>query len=70
MFCPTDVCDAVWRQTLDVFQTICRNHGFPFVRLDGTTAVKKRQKIVDAFNDPSSHQVAFPFPALLCDRVG
>jgi DNA repair and recombination protein RAD54 and RAD54-like protein len=47
----------LWEQTLDVFQNICRACGYPFVRLDGTTAVKKRQKIVDAFNDPSSHQV-------------
>ena len=62
------MCDWVRWQTLDVFQMICRNHGFPFVRLDGTTAVKKRQKIVDAFNDPASHQVALPRPTLLFDR--
>ena len=46
-----------YTQTLDVFQNMCRACGYPFVRLDGTTAVKKRQKIVDVFNDPSSHQV-------------
>lgn len=55
-----------YTQTLDVFQTICRTFGYPFVRLDGTTAVKKRQKIVDAFNDPSSHQFAF----LLSSKAG
>ena len=55
-----------YTQTLDVFQNICRSCGYPFVRLDGTTAVKKRQKIVDVFNDPSSHQFAF----LLSSKAG
>jgi len=59
-------------QTLDVFQMICRTCNYPFVRLDGTTAVKKRQKIVDEFNDPSSHQVCHVSLILraLCDCEG
>ena len=27
-------------------------HRYQYVRLDGTMSIKKRQKIVDRFNDP------------------
>lgn len=69
-------------QTLDLFQNICRTCNYPFVRLDGTTSVKKRQKLVkslprltdalnaflqvDVFNDPTQHQFAF----LLSSKAG
>ena len=36
-----------YTQTLDLFAEMCRAHHWPFVRLDGTTSVKKRQKLVD-----------------------
>ena len=39
-------------QTLDLFAQICRERNYPFVRLDGTTSVGKRQKLVQKFNDP------------------
>jgi SNF2 family DNA or RNA helicase len=38
-------------QTLDLFSDMCRQHSWPFVRLDGTTSVKKRQKLVDQLGD-------------------
>ena len=31
----------------------------PFVRLDGSTGVSKRQKLVDAFNEPGPQSFAF-----------
>jgi SNF2 family DNA or RNA helicase len=40
-------------QTLDLFAQICRERNYPYVRLDGTTSVSKRQKLVQKFNDPT-----------------
>ncbi len=48
-----------YTETLDIFQDICRISKYPFLRLDGGTSVKKRQLLVDQFNDPKSHQFAF-----------
>ena len=48
-----------YTETLDIFQDICRHSKYPFLRLDGSTSVKKRQQLVDQFNDPKSHQFAF-----------
>ncbi len=39
-------------QTLDMFETMCSLRRYGYVRLDGTMSIKKRQKIVDEFNDP------------------
>lgn len=41
-----------YTQTLDTFEHLCRLRGYPHVRLDGSMSIKKRQKIVDRFNDP------------------
>ena len=41
---------------------MCRFHGYPFLRLDGSTGVGKRQKLVDLFNDPTSRQVLLAGP--------
>lgn len=45
---------------------LCREKGYPHVRLDGTTTMKKRQKLVKEFNDPASKQFAF----LLSSKAG
>ena len=37
-------------KTLDVIATLCRECRYPYVRLDGGTGVKKRQKLVNRFN--------------------
>ncbi|KAK9385667.1 SNF2 family N-terminal domain-containing protein [Lipomyces mesembrius] len=37
-------------QTLDLLQGLLADLALPFLRLDGTTAMKKRQEIVDTFN--------------------
>lgn len=40
-------------QTLDLFAQLCRERRYPFLRLDGSTAINKRQKLVNRLNDPS-----------------
>lgn len=39
-------------QTLDLFAQLCRERRYPYLRLDGTTSINKRQKLVNRFNDP------------------
>ncbi|XP_062500360.1 DNA repair and recombination protein RAD54-like isoform X2 [Corticium candelabrum] len=48
-----------YTQTLDLFEKLCRSRSYPFVRLDGTMSIRKRQKIVDRFNDPTSPEFIF-----------
>lgn len=55
-----------YTQTLDVVSSLCRQRNLPFVRLDGTTSVKKRKKLVDTFNDPTTNSFAF----LLSSKAG
>uniref|UniRef100_A0A1I8NPK8 DNA repair and recombination protein RAD54-like n=2 Tax=Stomoxys calcitrans TaxID=35570 RepID=A0A1I8NPK8_STOCA len=43
-----------YTQTLDLFEQLARKRKYPFVRLDGTMTIKKRSKVVDRFNDPST----------------
>lgn len=53
-------------QTLDVMGRMCTEHGWRFLRLDGSTSVKKRMKMVDEFNAKNSPYVAF----LLSSKAG
>ncbi|KAL3924479.1 MAG: hypothetical protein SGILL_001018, partial [Bacillariaceae sp.] len=39
---------------LDLIGKMCRENSWGFCRLDGSVTMKKRQKMVDEFNDPSS----------------
>ncbi|CAI9104342.1 OLC1v1002990C1 [Oldenlandia corymbosa var. corymbosa] len=55
-----------YTQTLDLFAQLCRERRYPFVRLDGTTTISKRQKLVNRFNDPSKDEFAF----LLSSKAG
>ncbi|VFQ72531.1 unnamed protein product [Cuscuta campestris] len=55
-----------YTQTLDLFAQLCRERRYPFVRLDGTTSITKRQKLVNEFNDPSKEGFAF----LLSSKAG
>ncbi|CAI5484086.1 unnamed protein product [Closterium sp. Yama58-4] len=55
-----------YTQTLDLFAQLCREHKYPFVRLDGGTSVGKRQKLVQQFNDPHADEFVF----LLSSKAG
>ena len=55
-----------YTQTLDLIGRMCRENSWGFCRLDGSISMKKRQKMVDEFNDPSSPLVAF----LLSSKAG
>lgn len=44
-------------QTLDLFAQLCRERRYPYLRLDGTTSISKRQKLVNHFNDPSKVEI-------------
>ncbi|KAI9190170.1 DNA-dependent ATPase protein rad54 [Blastocladiella emersonii ATCC 22665] len=55
-----------YTQTLDVFERMCRARAWGCLRLDGTMTVKKRQKLVDQFNDPAGGEFVF----LLSSKAG
>ncbi|KAI9818015.1 MAG: DNA-dependent ATPase protein rad54 [Phylliscum demangeonii] len=55
-----------YTQTLDIFDRLCRNRGYGCLRLDGTMNVRKRQKLVDKFNDPDGSEFVF----LLSSKAG
>ncbi|PHU19458.1 Protein CHROMATIN REMODELING 25 [Capsicum chinense] len=55
-----------YTQTLDLFSRLCRERRYPFLRLDGTTSISKRQKLVNRFNDPTKDEFAF----LLSSKAG
>ncbi|KAL3870083.1 hypothetical protein ACJMK2_042697 [Sinanodonta woodiana] len=48
-----------YTQTLDLFEKLCRQRGYLFVRLDGSMSIRKRAKIVEKFNNPSSPEFIF-----------
>lgn len=55
-----------YTQTLDLIGRMCRENSWGFCRLDGSIGMKKRQRMVDDFNDPSSSLIAF----LLSSKAG
>ncbi|XP_035698266.1 DNA repair and recombination protein RAD54-like [Branchiostoma floridae] len=48
-----------YTQTLDLFEKLCRSRGYLYVRLDGSMTIKKRAKVVERFNNPSSPEFIF-----------
>ncbi|KAL7537050.1 hypothetical protein ACHAXR_007557 [Thalassiosira sp. AJA248-18] len=55
-----------YTQTLDLIGRMCRENSWGFCRLDGSISMKKRQKMCDEFNDPSTSLCAF----LLSSKAG
>ncbi|KAJ9705019.1 hypothetical protein PVL29_003185 [Vitis rotundifolia] len=55
-----------YTQTLDLFAQLCRERRYPYLRLDGTTSINKRQKLVNRFNDPLKDEFVF----LLSSKAG
>ncbi|XP_077249853.1 DNA repair/recombination protein isoform X2 [Tasmannia lanceolata] len=55
-----------YTQTLDLFAQLCRERRYPYLRLDGSTSIGKRQKLVNHFNDPSKDEFVF----LLSSKAG
>jgi DNA repair and recombination protein RAD54 and RAD54-like protein len=55
-----------YTQTLDLIGRMCRENNWGFCRLDGSVTMKKRQSMVDDFNDPGSSLIAF----LLSSKAG
>ncbi|GAB1317224.1 DNA-dependent ATPase protein rad54 [Madurella fahalii] len=55
-----------YTSTLDIFERLCRSRGYGCLRLDGTMAVNKRQKLVDRFNNPDGDEFVF----LLSSKAG
>ena len=55
-----------YTQTLDLIGRMCRENSWGFCRLDGSVTMKKRQSMVDDFNDPGSSLIAF----LLSSKAG
>ncbi|MFQ6649260.1 hypothetical protein Gotur_023113 [Gossypium turneri] len=52
--------------TLDLFAQLCRERRYPYLRLDGTTSISKRQKLVNRFNDSTKDEFVF----LLSSKAG
>ncbi|XP_020681684.1 DNA repair and recombination protein RAD54 isoform X1 [Dendrobium catenatum] len=55
-----------YTQTLDLFAQLCCERRYPYLRLDGTTSIGKRQKLVNRFNDPTKNEFVF----LLSSKAG
>ena len=53
-------------QTLDLFAVLCKERGWPCLRLDGSTSVGRRTTLVKQFCDPARGQFVF----LLSSKAG
>ncbi|KAF6176401.1 hypothetical protein GIB67_010849, partial [Kingdonia uniflora] len=52
--------------TLDLSTQLCRKIRYPYLRLDGSTSISKRQKLVVCFNDTTKDEFVF----LLSNKAG
>lgn len=55
-----------YTQTLDMLSKMCDAQRYQWLRLDGTTPLSQRQKLVDKFNDPTNKACTFPWT---CERA-
>ncbi|CAG0885841.1 unnamed protein product [Cyprideis torosa] len=58
-----------YTKTLDVLESICQSKGLSSLRLDGTTPIADRQKLVDRFNDPASRDREFLTTGTIEERI-
>jgi DNA repair and recombination protein RAD54B len=56
-----------WTATLNIIQEVAKKRHWPFMRLDGSTAAKERQGLVDSFNRETRDQ---SFIFLLSAKAG
>ena len=60
-----------YTSTLDIFEYICKQHNWGYVRLDGSVSVMKRQERVDLFNGKNvMNKKNLPFAFLLSSKAG
>ena len=57
-----------YTQTLDLFERLSRLRNYAYVRLDGSMTIKKRAKVVEKFNDPTSPEFIFMLSSNLRKR--
>jgi DNA repair and recombination RAD54-like protein len=55
-----------YTQTLDLFEALCKFRGWPFLRVDGSTTIKKRQERVDELGKAGNNYFCF----LLSSKAG
>lgn len=55
-----------YTETLDVIERLLNAKRYGYFRLEGSTNIKKRQKLVDQFNDPEGKEFVF----LLSSKAG
>ncbi len=53
-----------YTQTLDLIAQLCRERNYPFLRLDGSTSIGKREKLVKAREGPTGRFPQFEFVAV------
>ena len=54
---------------LDIFETFLNLHAHTYVRLDGSTGVELRQRLMDRFNNDEKVCVCVPVCVCVCVRV-
>ena len=56
-------------ETLDIFENLCKQRSYPFIRFDGKTNISTRQQLVDRFNLPNT-KARREFVFLLSAKAG
>ena len=56
----------MYKQTLEVLASLCKQNNIKYLQLDGETSIKKRQSLVDRLNDPNGQETVM----LLSSKAG